>query len=133
MGISRSSYYYKKKQRLQFYLYLADKINDIATEFPGYGYRRITAALKRPGIDVNHKRVLRIMRCQNLLVGKAYKSTTNSNHSLIKCPNLIKDLVLTRINQVWNADITYIRILTGFIYLAALIDGLSQKIVGYAL
>lgn len=135
MGISRSSYYYKPKQRPQFNLLLADKINDIATEFPGYGYRRITAALKRLGIDVNHKRVHRIMRCQNLLVRarKVYKTTTKSNHSMTKYPNLIKDLVLTRINQVWNADITYIRILAGFVCLAALIDGLSRKIVGYAL
>lgn len=135
MGISRSSYYYKKKQRPQFNLFLADKINDIATEFPGYGYRRITQALKRSGIHVNHKRVLRIMKQENLLVKarKAYKATTNSNHSFIKYPNLVRDLILSRPDQVWNADITYIRIMSGFVYLAALIDGFSRKIVGYAL
>ena len=135
MGISRSSYYYKKRQRPQFNLYLAEAINDIATEFPGYGYRRITAALQRQGIHVNHKRVLRIMKQENLLVKarKAYKVTTNSNHSFVKYPNLVRDLILSRPDQVWNADITYIRIEEGFVYLAALIDGFSRYIVGYGL
>ena len=135
MGISRPAYYYKSKQMPKFNLFLADRINDIATEFPGYGYRRITAQLKRDGFNVNHKRILRIMKQGNLLVSprKAYKATTNSNHDMIKYPNLIRDLVLTRTDMVWNADITYIRIATGFVYLAALLDGFSRKIVGYAL
>ena len=135
MGIQRSSYYYKPRQGPQFNLYLADKINDIAIEFPSYGYRRITAALKRDGIHVNHKKVLRIMKCQNILVKarKAYKATTNSSHSLLRYPNLVKNLALTRTDMVWNVDITYIRILTGFVYLAALLDGFSRYIVGYAL
>ena len=135
MGISRSSYYYKSKQGPQFNLYLANKINDIATQFPSYGYRRMTAQLKRNGIHVNHKRVSRIMRCQNILVKarKAYKATTNSSHSFARYPNLVKDLALTRPDMVWNADITYIRILYGFVYLAAVIDGFSRYIVGYAL
>jgi len=135
MGISKSAYYYKPKDRSKFNLYLADRINDIATEFPSYGYRRITAQLKRDGFYVNHKRILRIMKSQNLLVSprKAYKATTNSNHDFVKYPNLIRNLVLTRIDEVWNADITYIRIEAGFVYLAALIDGFSRKIVGYGL
>lgn len=135
MGISRLSYYYKQKQRLKFNLFLEDKINDIAIEFPGYEYRRITAALKRIGIGVNHKRVLRIIKQENILVKvrKAYKATTNSNHSFAKYPNLVRDLFLTRSDQVWNTDITYIRIAAGFIYLAALIDGFNRKIVGYGL
>ena len=135
MGISRSAYYYKPKDKPKFNLYLADRINDIATEFPSYGYRRITAQLKRDGFHVNHKRILRIMKQENLLVSprRAYKATTNSNHDMTKYPNLIKNLVLTRTDMVWNADITYIRILTGFVYLAALIDGFSRKIVGYGL
>jgi putative transposase len=135
MGISKSAYYYKPKDRPKFNLYLADRINDIATEHPSYGYRRITAQLKRDGFNVNHKRILRIMKKENLLVSprKAYKATTNSNHDLVKYPNLIRNIVLTRTDQVWNADITYIRIATGFVYLAALIDGFSRKIVGYGL
>ena len=135
MGISKSAYYYKPKVRSKFNLFLADRINEIATEFASYGYRRITAQLKRDGFHVNHKRILRIMKSQNLLVSprRAYKATTNSNHDLVKYPNLIKNLVLTRTDMVWNADITYIRIATGFVYLAALIDGFSRKIVGYGL
>jgi transposase InsO family protein len=135
MGISKSAYYYKPKDGSKFNLYLADRINDIATEFPSYGYRRITAQLQRDGFCVNHKRILRIMKSQNLLVSprRAYKATTSSNHDKAKYPNLIKHLVLTRPDQVWNADITYIRIATGFAYLAAIIDGFSRKIIGYGL
>ena len=135
MGISRSAYYYKPKKKSQFNLFLADKINDIAVMFPSYGYRRITAELKRNGINVNHKRVHKIMRQENLLVRarRAFRTTTNSAHSFKRYPNLIKNLILTRPDQLWNADITYIRILTGFVYLAALIDGFSRYIVGYAL
>ena len=108
MGISRSAYYYKPKDKPKFNLYLADRINDIATEFASYGYRRITAQLKRDGFHVNHKRILRIMKQENLLVKarKAYKATTNSNHDLVKYPNLVRDLILTRPDMVWNADIT---------------------------
>ena len=75
------------------------------------------------------------MKSQNLLVSprKAYKATTKSNHDMTKYPNLIRNITLTRTDIVWNADITYIRIATGFVYLAALIDGFSRKIVGYAL
>jgi len=75
------------------------------------------------------------MRSQNLLcrARKAFKVTTNSAHSLKKYPNLIEDLVPYRTDQVWHADITYIRIATSFVYLAALIDGFSRKVVGYGL
>jgi putative transposase len=109
---------------------LKGKINSIP-----YGHRRITAQLRRLGIHVNHKRVLRIMRWENLLVKarKAYKATTKSNHSLAKYPNLARDLILTRLDQVWNADITYIRIAAGFVYLAAVIDGFSRYVVGCAI
>lgn len=102
MGICRSSYYYKPKDKPKYDLYLADRINDIATEFPSYGYRRITAALKHDGIHVNHKKVLRIMKQENIMVKarKAYKATTNSSHSLARYPNLVKNLALTRMDQV---------------------------------
>ena len=75
------------------------------------------------------------MRQENILVNarKSFKSTTNSAHSFTKYPNLVKDLILKRLDHVWNADITHIRIATSFVYLAALIDGFSRKIVGYAL
>ena len=114
---------------------LSDRIEEVAMEYPSYGYRRITAELHRQDLMVNHKKVLRLMRSQNLLcrARKAFKATTNSGHSLKKYPNLIDDLVPYRIDQLWHADITYIRIATSFVYLAALIDGFSRKVIGYAL
>ena len=135
MGICRSTYYYKPKGGRPPDADLADRIERIALEYPSYGYRRITAELKRQGLKVNHKRVLRLMRSQNLLcrAQKSFKATTNSAHSLRKYPNLTEDLVPYRIDQIWHADITYIRIATSFVYLAALIDGFSRKVVGYGL
>ena len=134
MGISRSTYYYKPKNDSKKDADLADKINDIALEYPYYGYRRITQALKRDGIKVNHKKVYRIMKDKNILC-RARKSfrTTNSAHSLTRYPNLIKNIVAERINQIWHADITYIRISASFVYLAAIIDGCSRKVVGCGL
>jgi len=134
VGISRSTYYYKPKGK-PLDMDLAEVIEEIALNFPSYGYRRITAQLQRDDIKVNHKRVLRIMRDKNLLCRfrKAFRATTDSSHSLRKYPNIIDDLVPYRIDQLWHADITYIRIATSFVYLAALIDGFSRKVVGYAL
>jgi len=133
VGISRPAYYYRPKDKSD--MDLAEKIEEIALECPSYGYRRVTAQLHRDDIQVNHKRVLRLMRNKNLLcrARKAFKATTNSSHGLKKYPNLIDDLVPYRIDQLWHADITYIRITTSFVYLAALIDGFSRKVIGYAL
>lgn len=135
MGISRSTYYYKPKGKKPPDMELAERIEKIALDYPSYGYRRITAELHRQGLKVNHKRVLRLMRNKNLLcrAAKAFKATTDSSHSLKKYSNLIDDLVPYRTDQVWHADITYIRIATSFVYLAALIDGFSRKVVGYGL
>ena len=134
MGILRSTYYYKPKGKPSD-MDLAEVIEEIALNFPSYGYRRITAELHRDDIKVNHKRVLRLMRDNNLLCRavKAFRATTDSSHGLKKYPNLIDDLVPYRIDQLWHADITYIRIATSFVYLAALIDGFSRKVIGYAL
>ncbi len=135
MGISRSTYYYKPKGKKPSDMDLAEKIEEIALDFPSYGYRRITAQLHRDDIKVNHKRVLRLMRDKNLLCRavKAFRATTDPSHSFRKYPNLIDDFVPYRIDQLWHADITYIRIATSFVYLAALIDGFSRKAIGYAL
>jgi len=133
-NISRLTYYYKSKGKPSD-ADLVGKIEKIALEYPSYGYRRITAELKRQGLKVNHKRVYRIMRSQNLLcrARKSFKITTNSAHSLKKYPNLIENLTPARPDQIWHADITYIRIATSFVYLAALIDGFSRRVVGYGL
>lgn len=139
MNIAQSTYYYKGKERplaiQKQEADLRDRIERIACEFSRYGYRRITAQLRREGYKINHKKVLRVMRQSSLLcyVKKKWKRTTNSNHSYPRYPNLVKDLEISNINQVWYADITYIRLLTDFVYLSILLDGYSRKIVGYAL
>lgn len=135
MSIPRSKHYYKPKKDSHKDLYILDKIVGIATDFPCYGYRRITAHLRREGMTINHKRVYRIMAQNGICcsIRRSYKHTTNSNHDLAKYPNLVKDLVPIRLNQVWHADITYIRFAASFAYLAAIIDGHSRKVIGYAL
>lgn len=100
-----------------------------------YGYRRITAELRRRGMVVNHKRVARLMREDNLVAvqPRAFVSTTQSAHDLAVYLNLASRLQVTGINQLWVADITYIRLKTEFVYLAVLLDGFSRKVVGWAL
>ena len=100
-----------------------------------YGYRRITAELRRRGFLVNHKRVVRFMRADNLLAvqPRAFVVTTEAQHDLEVYLNLARRLTLTGINQLWVADITYIRLRTEFVYLAVLLDGFSRKVVGWAL
>jgi putative transposase len=100
-----------------------------------YGYRRITAELRRQGLLVNHKRVVRLMREDNLLAvqPRAFVVTTDAQHDLEVYLNLARRLTLTGINQLWVADITYIRLRTEFVYLAILLDGYSRKVVGWAL
>ena len=137
LDLSLSSYYYKsKKQTINECKQendLQDHIERIALEFPRYGYRRITHQLKREAMTVNHKRVLRIMRESSLPVvtKKRWVRTTDSNHKYPVYPNIVKDFILTDINQVWVADITYIRILFGFVYLAVILDAFSRKVLGY--
>lgn len=134
MKTPRSSFYYKPAGNRISDTDLADKINEIALEFPSYGYRRITAAIRREDIVVNHKKVYRIMKSENILcrIRRSFKKTTNSSHCLVRYPNLIKGIIPLRVNEIWHADITYIRLKSSFAYLAALIDGLSRKVVGYA-
>jgi len=138
MGIKRSTLYYKRKiniHKKQKELRIRKKIEDISREHPYYGYRRITAQLRRDKLIVNHKKVLRIMKELGIQgrIKRRYITTTNSKHHNRIYPNLIKNKEITAINQVWCADITYIRIVNGFVYLAAIIDIYSRKIVGYAI
>ena len=114
---------------------LRDAIQRIALEFPCYGRPRITAELKRRGWAVNHKRVGRIMREDNLLCLRKRKFviTTDSNHNLRVYPNLAGTMELTGIDQLWRADITYIRLETEFVYLAVVLDAYSRRVVGWAL
>lgn len=138
IDLPRSTYYYpprNREEKLKQDADLRDRIEQIVLDFPGYGYRRVTRQLHREGIRVNHKRVLRIMRQEVLLCRKKrrFVVTTDSRHPFRIYPNLVKDILLTGINQVWIADITYIRLLYEFVYLAAILDAFSRKVVGWAL
>ena len=138
MKLARSTFYHKPKDKspdkMQKETVLRGKIEAICLQFPRYGYRRVTAQLKRDGIQVNHKKVLWLMRESDLLcrVRRRRVKTTNSRHRFPRYPNLIKGMVISNLNQVWLSDITYIRIRTGFIYLAAILDAFSRKVIGYA-
>jgi putative transposase len=114
---------------------LRDAMQQIAVEFSAYGYRRITAQLKRGGFKVNHKRVLRLMRQDNLLClrHKSFLVTTDSRHALRVYPNLAAKVNPSGINQLWVADITYIRLRIEFVYLAVILDSYSRRVVGWAL
>src|SRR4030042_992408 len=138
MSLSRSSYYYQPvtdpledKGRGD----RRDRIEAICLELAGYGYRRVAAQLRREGIIVNHKKVLRLMRESDLLchVKRRWTRTTDSSHGFPVYPNLVKGKKATGINQIWLADITYIRIRRGFVYLAAILDACSRKVIGYAI
>jgi len=138
--LASSSYYYKpdlehaKRLRDQDEQ-LRQQIESIHREFPGYGYRRIERTLYRAGIRVNAKRVRRVMKKFDLrpIAWRRFTKTTDSNHNLPVYRNLLKKRQVDAINQVWIADITYIRIRSSFVYLAAILDLYSRKVVGWAI
>jgi transposase InsO family protein len=114
---------------------LRDAIQRTALEFPSYGWRRMTAELKRQGWAVNHKRVYRLMRQDNLLClrKRRFVVTTDSDHGLPVYPNLARALILTGLDQLWVADITYIRLELEFVYLAVILDAFSRRVIGWGL
>jgi transposase InsO family protein len=136
--VSRRSFYrsLKEQRPAEEATEVRSVIQQIALEHRRrYGYRRITAELRRRGMQVNHKRVVRIMRKDNLLAlqPKCFKVTTNSNHNFEIYLNLAARMKLTGINQLWVADITYIRLRTEFVYLAVVLDAFSRRVIGWAL
>ena len=115
---------------------LRDAIQRVALEWPCYGRPRVTAELRRQGWTVNPKRVYRLMREDNLLCVRRRRKflvTTDSNHVRKIYPNLARDLVLTGLNQLWIADLTYIRLAEEFVFLAAILDAFSRRVIGWAL
>jgi len=137
-SVSRRSFYrsLKERQPTEEEMEVRSVIQTVALEHRRrYGYRRITAELHRRGMQVNHKRVARIMREDNLLgvQPKLFVVTTNSNHKLEIYLNLASRMKLTGIHQLWVADITYIRLKAEFVYLAVILDRFSRKVVGWAL
>lgn len=136
--VSRAGFYrsLQERQPVEEKMEVQSMIQQIALEHRRrYGYRRVTAELRRRGMIVNHKRVSRLMREDNLLAvqPRAFVVTTDSKHELEVYLNLASRLKLTGINQLWVADITYIRLKAEFVYLAVILDGFSRKVVGWAL
>jgi putative transposase len=136
-GLSRAGFYRWRmpRQAAPVEMELRDQMQKIALESPAYGYRRITSELQQRGFEVNHKRVLRMMREDNLLCVRrcAFVVTTDSRHNLPVYPNLARAIKPMAINQLWVADITYIRLRTEFVYLAVVLDAFSRRVIGWAL
>jgi len=136
-GLNRAGFYRSRtpRQATPVEMEIRDEMQKIAVESPVYGYRRITAELQKRGFAVNHKRVLRMMREDNLLCVRRRKFvvTTDSRHNLPVYPNLAAQITPTAINQLWVADITYIRLRTEFVYLAVVLDAFSRRVIGWAL
>jgi putative transposase len=135
MGLARSTYYDEPELQLIGEARLVEQIKGVCAEWPAYGYRRVTAELHDEGRIVNHKKVMRLMKENGLTVRprRRFIATTDSNHNGPIFPNLTKDIIPTNLNQLWVADITYIAIATGFVYLAAILDAWSRRVVGYAI
>jgi putative transposase len=137
-GVSRASFYRSLQERepVEEDMQVRSTIQQIFAEHKRrYGYRRIAAELRRRGMLVNHKRVARIMREDNLLAvqPRAFVVTTDSDHELEVYLNLASRMKLTDVNQLWVADITYIRLHREFVYLAVILDAYSRKVVGWEL
>ena len=134
--VSRSGFYrFDESARPDPDMNLRDAIQRIALEWPSYGRPRITRELRRRGWTVNPKRVYRLLREDNLLCVRKRKFvvTTNSNHGLHVYPNLAADMILTGVDQLWRADITYIRLREEFVFLAVILDAFSRRVIGWAL
>jgi putative transposase len=134
LGVSRSSVYYAPRPVIDEAM-LKTALLDLAAEWPTYGYRRLTEMMRRLGWPVNAKRVRRWMDELGLCGAPPARKTrtTNSQHSFPRYPNLVKDLKIQRPDQVWVADITYIRLRNEFIYLAVLMDVFTRSIRGWHL
>jgi len=136
-GLNRAGFYRWRVplQAIPAEMEIRDELQKIALQWPAYGYRRITAELQDRGFDINHKHVLRMMREDNLLCvrKRRFVITTDSRHGLPVYPNLAHGLTPQAINQLWVADITYIRLRAEFVYLAVILDAFSRRVVGWAL
>ena len=114
---------------------LVARMRAICDEFEAYGYRRVGAALRHQGVVVNHKKIRRLMREHDLQPKRRrrYVATTNSGHDSPIFPDRARDMSLDGPNQLWVADITYVAIAAGFVYVAAILDAWSRRVVGYAI
>lgn len=130
LNLNRSSFYYKEIEESKQDQDIANKISELWLKYPFYGYRKITAVLRRDGILINHKKVLRLMKEMNLsaIFPKANKNKWKKGE-YNQYPYLLKDLVIDKTNKVWATDITYIRLHDGFVYFLAIIDLYSRFIL----
>lgn len=135
--ISRAGFYrqWAEKAPRQLETTMRDAMQRTALANRCYGYRRVTAALQLQGWEVNHKRIARMLREDNLLSlrRRAFVVTTDSRHGYTIYPNLARNMVLTAPNQLWVADITYIRLADVFVYLAVILDAFSRRVIGWEL
>jgi putative transposase len=135
-GVSRASFYrrWQKKEPKAEKVAVRDAIQRLASKNRRRGYRLITKHLKREGWVINHKRVLRMMREDNLLSirRRRFVITTDREHSWKTYPNLARSMVLTDLNQLWVADITYVRLRLEFVYVAVILDVYSRRVVGWS-
>ena len=133
MGLPRSTFYDQPAISTDAIELLA-RLTDLCDAFEGYGYRRVGAALRQQGIVVNGKKLRRLMREHGLQprLRRRFKATTDSDHDLPVFPNVAAELVPDGPNQLWIADLTYIAVPNGFVYLAVILDAWSRKAVGYA-
>jgi putative transposase len=135
MGIARSTYYDQPAMAIDDTA-LIEAIAAICDEFEAYGWRRVRAALRQQGIVVNHKKIRRLMREHDLQPKsrRRFVATTDSDHDGPIFPNLARDLApLDGPNQLWVADITYVAVAGGFVYVAVILDAWSRVVVGYAI
>jgi putative transposase len=134
MGISRSTYYEEPREKPDDTA-IVEAIRAIHEEFAFYGWRRMRAELKQRGLVVNHKKIKRLMREHDLRppLRRRHTRTTDSDHDQPIFPNRAKELTLDGPNQLWIADITYVAIAVGFVYLAVVLDAWSRRVVGYAI
>jgi len=132
LDLAPSTYYYRSDEPDDLSLLAA--IEGVVQRFPTYGYRRVTAQLRREEAPVNHKRVQRVMRENDLLVRrKRGVKTTQSDHPYGRYPNLLHELVIARPDQVWCADITYVHLREQCVYLAILLDVFTRSLRGWHL
>lgn len=133
VGLARSTFYHMKQEQAE--TELCEALSTLAATYPTYGYRRLTALLGRQGWQVNHKRVQRLMQQMGLQrpVKKRKPRTTNSDHPFPRYPNRVRDTKAEQPDAIWAADITYVRLERGFVYLAVLMDVFTRAVRGWHL
>lgn len=138
MDLARSTYYYRSQTspaKQEEDRRISVRLEQLAREFSRYGIRRMTAQLKTEGFEVNRKRVYRLMQERKILcrVKKRFIVTTDSRHAYERYPNLYENVIPDRLDQIWVADITYVRLPRGHVLLAVILDACSRRALGWAL